>query len=281
MSLKIISSKIKGLRGDLSQDEFADKAGIPRSRVSEGEGGKSLAPQIYFLIGNFAAETGRHSEAIFFWELAGLKQNLLESVVLKNLKGRTLKAKPDDLIPVPLNEAAAHEREQKGAPSQLLFPASLIPPLAKPSYVRIGHDFQQFRGGDLLLIDESETILSKLEGSYVAYMRRDDFLVGREVDQRWREKVQKEAGEDELKEITERAQMPFEHVGVFAGWLRRRSDSGLAEDLFVVDSPSRLLRSILTRQIGAITQAGDINVNSDLTILGRVLAWVGSPGFQK
>src|SRR5258708_39265389 len=98
MSLKTISSKIKALRGDLSQDEFADKVGIPRSRVSEGEGGKSLAPQIYFLIGNFAAETGRPSEAVFFWELAGLKQNLLESVVLKTLKGRKLKSNTADPI---------------------------------------------------------------------------------------------------------------------------------------------------------------------------------------
>ena len=279
MSLKTISSKIKELRGDLSQDEFADKAGIPRSRVSEGEGGKSLAPQIYFLIGNFAAETDRHSEAIFFWELAGLKQHLLESVVLKTLKGRTLKAKPSDLIRVPLHKAAAREREQKGASPQLLFPASLIHRFATPSYVRIGYDFQQFRRGDLLLIDESEITLSKLEGSYIAYMRRDDFLIGREDDQRWREKVQKEASKEELEEALERATMPFEHVGIFAGWLRR-GDRGL-EHSFFVDAPSRLLRSILSRQIGGDTPAGDVVINSDLTILGRVLAWVSSPGPAK
>jgi hypothetical protein len=250
----MVASKI----GD--QGLFAKALGVAQSLVSACLAGKEPSVAMYQKLGIFASENRLYSEAIWFWSRAGQPISAILPVAEHVLKQQRRVARPDEMALIqPLREAG-----ETG--DTLSFTISLIRNPGSTRYVRARDDFQQLRRGDVLLIDESEINADALTGACVAIYRSPDQETFSEAYFKLRRGIAEGASAKDLETLVEYGQTPFEHMGVYAGWLRER------EDAFFVDAPSRL--GVLMSRMIAHRAANKIFVNGDLKILGRVVAWI-------
>src|SRR5882762_5548933 len=91
------ATRIKDLRGKLSQGEFAKKVGVPRSKISEYEGGKKPSIEMLLNLGNFAVKEERFSDALFFFEEAGVARGAFPRITSKILEGQVASGGPEEI----------------------------------------------------------------------------------------------------------------------------------------------------------------------------------------
>jgi transcriptional regulator with XRE-family HTH domain len=245
------ATRIKGLRGKLSQGEFAKRVGVPRSKISEYEGGKKPSIEMLLNLGNFAVKEKRFPDALFFFEEAGVWRGAFPPVTSEILKGRVASGGPDQIRFV----KPTSKIDQDAGSSPIQFPASLVSNPEKTFYVRVSDRFfaPLFEPGDALVIDESETDVAKLEGACVAIYDPGNPV---EVD------VTVGGGDKAIRQTVSHS---YGHKGVYAAWLLRDEKN---EEL-TVSTPSRH-GAIFRDHLGI---SGDLFAAGAI-ILGRVIAWI-------
>jgi len=235
------ASEIKKLRinAHLNQSQFARQVGVPRSLVSEWEAAKKEPTrETNTLLGNFAEKNDDHASALRFWAKAGTK-----------LRGDGSEAgRSGEVIAVPYTKKI----EASSRTPSLRFPSWMIPNPGKTTYVRLSDQLYAplLQPGDVVLIDESQVDLEKLEGACVAFHRQDEGL----------EVHLQEAGTG--KKLGVQRFPSTARLGVFAAWLVKEGEQ------IVVKVPSRL-GALMTDHVHYVPGIIDEN----LTVLGRVVAW--------
>jgi transcriptional regulator with XRE-family HTH domain len=276
--------KIKALRSamGMSQKEFAEALGVGQPVVSAWEQGHyKPSAEKYATLGNLA----RFPDSMWFYERTGVdRESLLKAT--DELRAPAARGEVVHIHPIKRLE------QGRGATEPLAFPASMIPSPAATSYLRVTDGFLRptFNEGDILIVDESEMDLRRLEGAFIAVYRpefRD--AAGRRRFESFKASVIKEHGEKELEKAIEAGKNPFERVGLFGGWLRTvlHAPEGPAEGTrpvyveFVIDAPSKqgalVSRVIANSHLTSQGLYSEPRPNLDLLILGRVLAWISDP----
>jgi len=263
----------------LNKNQLAEKLDVQPLAVlmwEKKEGGSIPRAETFIKLAKFALKRERFEDALWFLDQADVDtETVLE--ISRGMEANTPRrpARKGELVEVqPLREAG-----EDGGP--LSFPLRLIANPRSTRYVRSRDDFQQLRRGDILLIDESEKDLFALGGSYVAIYRSPEGFFSEE-DLEFRRKMLEGATRQQVEQLTEQGHSPFEHLGVYAGWLRVEVATAgstsrapaVVNAAFMVDAPSRF-GVLMSRMVAQ--QAGDkILVNGDLKVLGRVVAWIAN-----
>jgi len=268
------SRRLAALRkaAEMNQGQFSKALGVAQSLVSACEGGiKTPSSDLAVRLGNLAAELKLYDAAIWFWRQAGVRVEAMVPVakeLLNKLDAPIIQGKLTSVPPSKLTVQASEEGRR------LLFPTSLLPNPAAAGYVKVLGDslLPMFKNGDALVIDESETRIWNLVGSYVAMFRHTRKL---HVPDAIREKLR----DAEVAQYPELARYP-DRMGLFAGWLR--SKPGQVTTL-TLEAPSQL-GSMASEQVAfeiAPISGGSVRRRIELpgfSVLGRVVAWVDLRG---
>jgi len=252
--------RLKQLRPKLApkQAELAKVLEVDQSLISAWEGGKDKpSPQMWLKLGNLAARKGLSTDALWCFEKAGAERDALPLVTREILRERVASGEQEEIRFIKPTSKIDQDAATS-PPVQLQFPASMIPNPQETRYVRVSDRFLAplFEPGDTLVIDESETDISKLEGACVAIYDPGNPI---EVD------VTVAGGN---KGVRQTASYSYGHKGVFAAWLLRDEKEEEKGEL-TVSTPSRL--GTLFRDHLGIT--GNL-LEEGAIILGRVLAWI-------
>jgi transcriptional regulator with XRE-family HTH domain len=243
--------RVREAAGIKTQSDFGKALRVGRSLISELEAGRKPPSQdMYLRLGAFAAENGLHSDAIAFVEKAGFPSKWMVAAVKGALRERR-PSKQDDVCLVPATRKIPNQREEHRLP----FPLSMLSNPLSTTYVRLTDDFNQplFKSGDLLLIDEADIDLSKLQGSCVALYRPPS--------------------EREYVRLTDRPEkLPqFRRLdGAFAAWLLRQFDSPESDSI----EEEGIASFVIPNRIGHPLQHRVDLRGGDIVVLGRVIAWI-------
>jgi len=285
----------------LSQSEFAKKVRVPRSKLSEYEGGKKPSIEMLLKLGNFAAKEKRYSDARWFFEEAGVNAGAFPPVTREILKGHVASGQPEELRFIrPTSKISHHVAE-----SPIQFPASMIPNPQATTYVRLS-DLEMrpaFDRGDVFIIDESETNILDLHESLIVARRPltdedDTFIHIGEKEINVREEFKKSI-------LHERARLakffpgrklipPPPPSGVVVGWVELEFHDEPGKDVsigylyLVSQGKNRYVHRDFIATVEGFTSPTDENqtifdaehvtaVDKNLNILGRVIAWIPNP----
>src|SRR6266700_458416 len=208
--------KIKRLRSALSQGEFAQTIGVPRSKVSECERGKPPSVQMFVLLGNEAARQGLYNEAIWFWKRAKLDT---EAMLVSASRLLAKRSASTGIVQVPLMpNIAGQEKAETAAILQL--DRSVVPHEEETSYLRVPDwSFvpRTLRAQDIIMIDSFETDPWKLEGSLIAAYRSPELR-----DKKLQREFEKSNTKEEVEERRRLGIHPFQRFGLFVGRLQAK-----------------------------------------------------------
>jgi len=206
--------KIKRLRSALSQGEFAQAIGVPRSKVSECERGKPPSVQMLVLLGNEAARQGLYNEAIWFWKRAKLDT---EAMLMSASRLLAKRSASTGIAQVPLMpNIAGQEKAQIARVLQL--DRSVVPHEEETNYLRVTDESfvpRTFHAQDIIVIDSFETDPWKLEGSLIAAYRSSELR-----DEKLQREFEKSNTKKEVEERRGLGIHPFQRFGLFVGRLQ-------------------------------------------------------------
>ncbi len=218
-----IGGRIKALRECFggNQGALAAKLGAKGyTTISAWESGQNIpSSEMYVQLGNLAAELKLYPQAIWFWQEAGVNKARMFSTVHTILREQRAPARAGEIVRVsPMPEI------DPSATGNMPFPHWMIPNHAETFYVRIADDFMrpEYRQGDVLAIDTSETDLWKLENFRVALYRSGDYFEKEAQKQRQeRARLQASLTEEERERRRAAGDWPYESLGLLVGRLRR------------------------------------------------------------
>jgi transcriptional regulator with XRE-family HTH domain len=265
---------IKALRkaADMNQGAFAKALGVAQSLVSACEGGDKIpSSDLFVRLGNFASGIKLYKATVSFWRGAGVKVEGMVPVVKELLSELDAPITQGKLTGLPPSKSISQESE-KGR--RLPFADSLLPNPAAAAYIKVVGDFllPMFKDGDALVIDESETRIWSLVGSYVAMFRHTKGLHVPDV-------IREKLSDAEVARYPQLARYP-DRTGLFVGWLR--SQPGETTTL-MLETPSRLggtNSELVAFEIAPIS-GGSVRRRIELpgfAVLGRVIALIDMRG---
>jgi DNA-binding XRE family transcriptional regulator len=157
------SSKIKELREalHLDQGDFSNALDVAQSLVSSCEtGNKTPSSDLCVRLGNLAAKNGRYSDAMWFWQRAGLRLEAMLAAANSLLKQRGELARSGKFVGVPPMDSSNE---------QISLPGMFVTNPASTAYLTVSRDDAgtAFSPGDIVVFDTSETRESSLWGSVV------------------------------------------------------------------------------------------------------------------
>ncbi len=249
-----LAERVKRLRNQLSlkrkgltQETFAKLLGVKQSAVSAWEQGTPPPKEgNYVRLGNAALS---YEDILWFWQRGGVDVKVFERAADKALKTRSL---PVESLPV---TSLLHVKSllEVGGEEDLPFPASLIPNPLSTRFVRVPEPFASnefppnFKQGDILLIDTSETDLRKIGGGALVAM---DFQQGK-----------KPLDADESR------------YALSVGLLEKQ-DATIGE---VSTQHFMLRRPVGVAFIGSSVDSRPVEPIREHLVLGRVIAWIANP----
>ncbi|MGD0128067.1 MAG: helix-turn-helix domain-containing protein [Terriglobia bacterium] len=121
-----VARRIRALRGEQTQAEFAKQLEVTQPMVSSWEAGRDLpSPEMYLRLINTPGLTRSSDDFRFFFEQAGLTEEAILSAAAKIMGGRTGPAAEGEIIQVPRFRQTEQGRENMERPVPL--PAEFIP----------------------------------------------------------------------------------------------------------------------------------------------------------
>jgi len=237
-----LRSQLTLKRKGLTQESFAKVLGVKQSAVSAWEQGvPPPSEQNYVRLGNAALS---YEDILWFWRRAGLDVKVFERVADEALKSRSV---PESL---PSASLLRIKSLLEVGGEDLPFPASLIPNPLSTRFVRLPEPFasgefpHDFKQGDILLVDTSETDLREIDGGALVAM---DFQQGK-----------RPLDADESR------------YALSVGFLEKQDASvGDVSTLHFM-----LRRPIGVDFIGSSVDSRPIEPVRERLVLGRVIAWV-------
>jgi transcriptional regulator with XRE-family HTH domain len=235
-------AKIAELRDaeKMSQAAFAKGLGVAQSLISAVEKGKAIPAHLAVRLGNYAAEIKRYQDAVWFWQLAGVKASALVPATIELLRATESPITRGAVTMVPPTENGGR---------YLAFPSEVLPNPLAVRYIVLPDDalLPLFKRGDVLIVDDSETKLRALIGSQIVIMRHTSSLL--------RKGAQLVRG--------------YERSGLYVGWLR---SSGPSDSAIMLDRPSvdGGIRSDVIEANGQLL--------FELQVIGRVVSWIDMQG---
>ncbi len=291
-----------------SQKRFADALGVNRSLVSAWERGQTQGrkPHSRFLL-KIASWPGVSREEVeWLIEKADVEPDVLRRAAEFRLNDEREALAPDSVIPVgpmltfraPASFRISRTLEGPGpsvpfSGNEVLNPHSL-------KYVRVRDDFMRpfFKEGDLLILDESESDPWEMEeGTCLAVFRSPEYAAQYRAERR--ERIEREHTVEEVAERKRTLSDPYERLGLFVGWLRKRIDQTIVQSAmptethpglltpgqprlemvgwFSLEAPWLPVHETLSVRQPYHPKDSEIVNASGLVVLGRLMAWMTSP----
>ncbi len=219
-----------------SQKALAALLGVRQPLVSSWERGYGPSPKMYLKLSKLVLD---YESQQWLLNKAGADLQTIEGVADGISKRRNRPALPGEVTRVPPFEKievspdspiqiASHFNaiwqgieEANGA--ELIVSRANLPQTNRLRYLTMRDDFMspQFRRGDILIVDASETDPWKLEeGACVLAYRSAEYA----VQQKWeehRKALEASEGTEEMDRRRRAMEYPFQRLGLFAGWLRK------------------------------------------------------------
>jgi transcriptional regulator with XRE-family HTH domain len=215
-------------RSGMNQAKLAEKIGVAHSLVSlVVKGKREPSTSLSVSLGNVAAEFQLYEEAEWFWQQAGIKFQGMVQTTLALLKHHEAPITRGLMTIVPPNKLL----KQESAKDRLLyFPTYLLPDPLACSFVVADDDVLRPLANrrDVLIIDESETDVWNMVGSYVAAFRVTS----------WNKHVLANRSKLTEEEMEQLLSLRPSRSGLYAGWLRSSIRDG--KTVITLESPNIL-----------------------------------------
>lgn len=282
-----------------SQEQLAKALGVRQPLVSAWERGHLPSPRMYF---KFSRLLINYKDQRWLAEKAGADLKTLENIADGLRKQRHEAPLPSEIVrilPMPTIQGGDLQGKvrlyigEEGP--DLIISTAKVPHPYLTHYVQVRDSFMspQFRPGNILVVDRSETDPWKLEeGSCLAVHRSAEYA----EQQHWaedRKRLEKELSKEEVDERRRRMSFPYHRVGLSVGWLHKDIQQGhevggtreLDERAFGGFGPvGKLgffsLEAPWIREMLSARQPhfppGEVTDASGLVVLGRVIAWIDS-----